>query len=112
MATERRKSPRISTFLPASIICSGKPNLKSWGTILDVSIGGIALETRLPLEKEQKIYVSFKFGDNFEFRNIAATVKRVSQRESYYRAGLELDKQVDKRHLVNAITNYFESGLG
>lgn len=106
----RRKYARMACFLPSYInysvlisMKSGNANLDGWGVVQDISMGGIKIETRTPIQKGQTVFVSFSIDNNFTFTNTKCIVKRVAQSGIYYICGLEFVNLVDKQHLKDAL---------
>ena len=61
MAEERRKHPRIAVQTVFSYICldeDGHPSDEGMGTTVDISQGGIMIETSRPIETEMLLLVS------------------------------------------------------
>jgi hypothetical protein len=106
----RRKHTRIKCYQPPllniPVLLHFPSDVKSdegWGIILDISLGGIGVETRTPLKTGQTVYVSFIVSENFTFSNTKGIIRHVIDRDIYHIAGVEFDSLVDKAHLQDAI---------
>lgn len=108
----RRKYTRMACFLPSYInysvlinVKTDNKNLDGWGVVQDISMGGIKIETRVPLRKGQVIFISFTIGENFNFVNTKCVVKRIFQDGIYYICGLEFVSLSDRQHLKDALAD-------
>ncbi len=106
----RRKYIRMTCFLPSFINYSvllhydaGSKHSDGWGVIQDISMGGIKIETRVPFQDGQEVFMSFSISENFTFTNIKCVVKRVVQEGLYYLCGLEFVNLSDRQHLRDAL---------
>ncbi|MFH1369012.1 MAG: PilZ domain-containing protein [Elusimicrobiota bacterium] len=107
----RRRHTRMACFLPSYINYSVLINVKSegggggdgWGVIQDISMGGIRIETRVPIQVGQAMFISFGISDNFTFANTKCVVKRITRIGIYYICGLEFVNLVDRQHLKDAL---------
>lgn len=107
MVEWRRKHTRISCNIPVLLRVPGGNPPEGWGTILDISLGGIRVETRYPLSVNQEVFVTFNFSENFSFVNTKARVCRLTLRGIYFIAGMEFTGLVDQKHLKDALEEYF-----
>jgi len=107
MAEWRRKYSRLSCHIPVLLRIPGGNPPDGWGTILDISLGGIRVETRCPLTINQEVFVTFVFSENFSFVNTRARVRRLNSQGIYFIAGMEFVALVDQQHLKDALQEYF-----
>jgi hypothetical protein len=77
------------------------------GSVLDVSIGGMALETQEALRVEVPILCSFRF-DGHDFRDVPATVLDCQARGEGFRARLKFGRVPgdDERRLATIVTRH------
>ena len=106
----RRKHPRVKCFFPPPSSIAVLMHLQntpikddSWGTIIDISVGGIGIETRTPVKVGQTLYLTFSISQNFTFANTKGVIRRFTLNDIYYTCGIEFDLLVDKQHLEDAI---------
>jgi hypothetical protein len=75
-----------------------------WGFgVLDLSAGGLIMETRCPIKVADVVYVTFAIHDGAQFDNLRARVIRVSYEEGYFLAGISFDDVVDTETLRDVI---------
>ena len=109
MSEWRRKHRRISCFIPILIRPTGSKYDEGWGIIQDIGLGGVKLESRLPLNDGQTVFVSFMVSDNFNFVNTKGIVKRIIKSGIYYIYGIQFVELIDRQHLLNALQEYLAS---
>lgn len=108
MTKELRKSLRISCSVPVLVRFPARDQREGWGTLYDISLGGIKMETRTPLMPGETIFLSFILGDNYVFENTRGKVVRVVMQNGYYTAGVEFYLVVDREHLRNGMHSLLE----
>ena len=99
----RRRHERISCFIPILLRFLGNNPQDGWGVILDISLGGLKIETRSPLSDGQVVFVSFSIADDFNFVNAKCMVRRMVQNGVYFMSGIRFVNSIDKQHLLNAL---------
>jgi hypothetical protein len=70
---------------------------------VDLSVGGVRVETRWPLRVGQAVYVSFEPQKEMRLENLRARVVRVTWEDGYYIGGLAFDESVDQTYLGEAL---------
>lgn len=103
MTKEYRKSLRMSCSVPVILRFIARETRESWGTIYDISLGGLKLETRMPLTNGEMLFLSFVLGDNYLFENTRGTVVRVSSHDGYFTAGIQFSLPIDRTHLRDGL---------
>jgi hypothetical protein len=103
MDVERRQHPRFATSVPVGLRFPQGSLREGWGRILDLSAGGLVMETRFPIKVAGVLYVTFALQDGAQFDNLRARVIRVSYEEGYYLAGIAFDDVVDTETLRDVI---------
>jgi hypothetical protein len=99
----RRKYERISCYIPILLRFLGNNPPDGWGVILDISLGGVKVETRTPIKDGQIVFISFSISDEFNFMNAKGIIRRVTQNGLYYVGGVTFVDSIDKQHLQNAL---------
>ena len=99
----RRQYERISCYIPILLRFIDTNPKDGWGLILDISLGGMKIETRSPVSDGQVVFISFSISEDFNFVNAKCLVKRVMQDGIYYTCGLRFLDSIDKQHLYNAL---------
>ncbi|MBN1621334.1 MAG: PilZ domain-containing protein [Endomicrobiales bacterium] len=99
----RRKYERISCYIPILLRFLGGNPPDGWGVILDISLGGLKIETRTPLKDGQIVFVSFSISEEFNFINVKGVTRRIIQNGIYYNSGIRFVDSIDKQHLQNAL---------
>ena len=110
MGKELRKNLRISCSIPVLLRFVSRTPQEGWGTIYDISLGGIKLETRFHLEVGENIFLSFILGDNFIFENTRGRIIRIEEKDGYFTCGIEFDHIVDKNHLKEGLYSILDAG--
>jgi c-di-GMP-binding flagellar brake protein YcgR len=108
MTKERRRNLRISCSIPVLLRFPARDQREGWGTLYDISLGGIKMETRMPLVSGESIFLSFVVGDNYVFENTRGKIVRVVAQEGYYIAGVEFSLVVDRDHLKEGLHSLLE----
>jgi hypothetical protein len=112
MGIEKRVAPRFSTSLPVGIRFPSGDHREGWGRILNISAGGVLLETRFPIKVGAVVYLTFTLRTGSRLENIRSRVVRVAFEEGYAQCGLQFDDLVDADTLRDVVaTLAFESGL-
>jgi hypothetical protein len=112
MDLERRQHPRFSTSVPVGLRFPSGSQREGWGRILDLSAGGVVLETRFPLKVASVLYVTFALQDGAQFTNLRARVIRAAYEEGYTIAGIAFDDVVDTETLRDVIAALaYEGGI-
>jgi len=99
----RRKHERISCFIPILLRFLGNSPQDGWGIILDISLGGLKIETRTPISDGQVVFISFSIADDFNFVNAKCMSRRTVQNGIYYTSGIRFANSIDKHHLLSAL---------
>ena len=109
---EKRRSPRLSTSIPAGLRFPNGPVKEGWGRIMNLSPEGLLLETRFPVKVAGVVYVTFILKDGAHFENLRARIIRTSYEDGYHIAGLAFDEVVDQETLRDVISSLaYEGGL-
>lgn len=112
MDADRRQYPRFATSVPVGLRFPSGLTREGWGRILDLSAGGLVMETRFPMKVASVVYVTFALHDGAHFDNLRARVIRVTYEEGYYVAGIAFDDVVDTETLRDVIAALaFEGGI-
>jgi hypothetical protein len=112
MEQENRKSPRFTTSIPVGLRFPNGKFKEGWGRILNLSIEGLFLETRFPLEVAGVVYVTFTLHDGAQFENLRAHVIRTRYSEGYFEAGIAFDEVVDQETLRDVLAALaYEGGV-
>jgi c-di-GMP-binding flagellar brake protein YcgR len=112
MPQESRRNLRISCSLPVLLRFVSKTPEEGWGTIYDISLGGIKLETKNRLGVGESFFMSFIIGDNYNFENTKGRVVRVDEVDGFYTCGVEFDLSIDKTHLRDALFGILDVETG
>jgi hypothetical protein len=105
-----RDGPRLATSLPVAFHFPESDPSAGWGRILNLSVGGLKVETRWPLRIGQSVYVTFVPRSEMRLDNLRAKVVRLSWEEGYYEGALEFDNSVDRAYLQEAIQALLNKG--
>jgi len=98
-----RVGPRLATSLAVALRFPDAEPGEGWGRLIDLSIGGVKMETRWPLKIGQSLYLTFVPHHEMRLENLRARVLRVNWEEGYYVAGLAFDESVDQTYLKEAL---------
>lgn len=110
MGSESRKDPRFSTSVPVELHFPSGHTREGWGRVLDISAGGLLIETRTPLKVSTVVYLTFALHDGARFDNLRAHVIRCTYEEGYHVAGVAFDDVVDTETLRDVISALASEG--
>jgi hypothetical protein len=105
----RRRFSRITCYKPPllaiPILLHFGPDKHNdgWGIIHDISLGGIGIETRMPVKPGQVVYASFTIAENYTFANAKGIIRRAIGDGLYHTCGVEFELLVDREHLEDAL---------
>jgi len=105
MTKEYRRNIRFSASIPVLMRFYERDNKEGWGVIYDVSLGGLQIETRIPLRDRELIYLSFTLGNDYEFVDALGQIAHVSSRNGYCVAGVKFGTAIDKDQLRDGLYN-------
>lgn len=92
----RRRNPRRPTAIPAEIVrgreAAAAPGEPGEGTIIDLSVGGCQVATRLALSLDEITEVSFQLPGSDRVVTLKALVRRVEQVGEEVKAGKEFQE--------------------
>ena len=108
MTKESRRNLRISCSIPVLLRFVSREPAEGWGTIYDISMGGIKLETRSPISDGETIFLSFVLGGDYVFENTRGKVVRVLEQNGYFIAGIEFYLLMDRNHLREGLLSMLE----
>lgn len=77
--------------------------------IRDASAAGLRIETLLPFEEGETLFLDFTVAGRYQFQRIPALVMRVYRHTGSYLLGLAFQEGHDRRRMRQALTYVMES---
>jgi len=105
---QKRRYARVHWFFPCrfDVPHAGKDGVKQgWGIIRNVSLKGVELATRFPVEAQSAIFMNFQMTPTHVQKNLPGVVLHVRRDGLYNICGIMFDDHVDILNIEAAMNS-------